>query len=96
VAAGDPEAVGRQLHNRLEGPAERLCPEVAALRARLAALGPAGVLMSGSGTSVFALCRDHPEALRVARGLERGRKDGASPDPGTGPGLRVFIVRSCV
>lgn len=96
VAAGDALAIGRHLHNRLQGPAERLCPEVPALKARLAALAPAGVLMSGSGTSVFALCRDHPEALRVARGLERGRKEGDSPDPGTGPGPRVFIVRSCV
>jgi 4-diphosphocytidyl-2-C-methyl-D-erythritol kinase len=87
VAAGDPEAVGRHLHNRLQDAAERLCPEVAGLRQRLAGLGPAGTLMSGSGTSVFALCRDHAEAVRVARGLEGGRSEG--------DGVRLFIVRSC-
>jgi 4-diphosphocytidyl-2-C-methyl-D-erythritol kinase len=96
VAAGDPEAIGRCLHNRLQAPAERLCPQVARLRERLAGLHPAGALMSGSGTSVFALCRDHAEALRVARGLESGRKEGDNPESGTGEGLRVFIVRSSV
>jgi 4-diphosphocytidyl-2-C-methyl-D-erythritol kinase len=84
VAAGDVDAVGRRLHNRLQGPAERLCPEVGRLRERLAGLGPAGVLMSGSGTSVFALCRDHEEAVRLARGLANGAR------------WRVFLVRSCV
>jgi 4-diphosphocytidyl-2-C-methyl-D-erythritol kinase len=96
VAAGDPDAIGRCLHNRLQAPAERLCPEVARLRERLTGLNPAGLLMSGSGTSVFALCRDHAEALRVARGLESGRKVGDRPDPGTGKGWRLFMVRSCV
>jgi 4-diphosphocytidyl-2-C-methyl-D-erythritol kinase len=96
VAAGAVEEVGRHLHNRLQNPAERLCPAVAELRQRLEALAPAGVLMSGSGTSVFALCRDHPEALRVARGLEGGRKQDGNSGPGNGPGLKVFLVRSCV
>ncbi len=42
--AGDVEELGRRLHNRLEEPAERLRPEVAAWRERLAVLGPAGQL----------------------------------------------------
>jgi 4-diphosphocytidyl-2-C-methyl-D-erythritol kinase len=96
VQSGDAQALGQRLHNRLQDPAERLCPDVAHLRERLAALAPAGVLMSGSGTSVFALCRDHAEALRVVRGLESGRKEGGDPRSGTGAGLRLFMVRSCV
>jgi 4-diphosphocytidyl-2-C-methyl-D-erythritol kinase len=87
LAAGDVEEVGRRLHNRLQAPAERLCPEVAALRHRLEELRPAGVLMSGSGSSLFALCRDPGEAQRVGRGLSDGPEEGSSP--------RVFIVRSC-
>jgi 4-diphosphocytidyl-2-C-methyl-D-erythritol kinase len=92
VAAGDPEAIGRCLHNRLQPVAEGLCPEVHAVRRRLEALAPAGVLMSGSGSTVFALCRDHGEALRVVRGL-------ASAPETPGPlearaGLKVFLVRS--
>jgi 4-diphosphocytidyl-2-C-methyl-D-erythritol kinase len=97
VEAGDVEEIGRRLHNRLEPVAERLCPAVTQLRARLAALNPAGVLMSGSGSTVFALCRDTDEALCVRRGLhpltisETGRGEGADGD-----GPRVHSVRSCI
>jgi 4-diphosphocytidyl-2-C-methyl-D-erythritol kinase len=78
--AGDVEAVGRQLHNRLQESAERLRPEIAAGLERLRAEGPAGQLMSGSGTSLFALCRDPGEAQRLARGVNQSR---------------VYVVRSC-
>jgi 4-diphosphocytidyl-2-C-methyl-D-erythritol kinase len=85
--AGDVEALGRQLFNRLQPVAERLCPVVASLDARLAKLGPAGQRMSGSGSTVFALCRGPAEALRIARGLGAVREECA--------GVRVLIVRSC-
>jgi len=87
VTAGDVVEIGRSLHNRLQGPAEQLCPEVVRLRQRTLALAPAGVLMSGSGSSVFALCGDAAEALRIARGLAETREEY--------PLLRVSIVRSC-
>jgi 4-diphosphocytidyl-2-C-methyl-D-erythritol kinase len=83
--AGDVEALGRSLHNRLEPAAERLCPQVADLHRLLAQAGPAGHRMSGSGSTLFALCRDHDEAVRVAAHL---RSHGAAG--------RVYIVRSCV
>jgi 4-diphosphocytidyl-2-C-methyl-D-erythritol kinase len=87
VEQGSPEEIGRHLHNRLQEPAERLCPEVAAIRQRLAALNLAGCLMSGSGSSLFALGRDRTEALRLAGALRR--------DPG-GPRIAsVHLVRSC-
>jgi 4-diphosphocytidyl-2-C-methyl-D-erythritol kinase len=85
LAAGDAAAVGRLLHNRLQPVAERLCPAVAEGYARLKAQGPAGQLMSGSGTSLFALCRDAAEAARVAQALRC--------QPGN---ARVYVVRSCV
>jgi 4-diphosphocytidyl-2-C-methyl-D-erythritol kinase len=91
--AGDAEAIGRLLHNRLQGPAERLCSEVNDLRGRLAALKPAGQLMSGSGTSVFAVCRDSGEALRVARGLSESLLESAGPHDVAS--ARIFLVRSC-
>jgi 4-diphosphocytidyl-2-C-methyl-D-erythritol kinase len=84
--AGDSERVGRLLHNRLQAPAERLCPPVAVLRQRILALGAAGALMSGSGSTVFALCRSPAEALRVARALTNAREAKAGP--------RVCVVRS--
>jgi 4-diphosphocytidyl-2-C-methyl-D-erythritol kinase len=85
--AGDVRELGRLLHNRLQPAAERLCPAVAGLCARLAGLGPAGQLMSGSGSSVFALCRGPGEALTVARALNSARDELG--------GARVFVVRSC-
>jgi 4-diphosphocytidyl-2-C-methyl-D-erythritol kinase len=85
VKEGRVEEVGKGLFNRLQSVAERLCPPVAEVQARLAALQPTGVLMSGSGTSVFALCRDSREALRVAQGLSGGPSDQT----------RVQIVQSC-
>jgi 4-diphosphocytidyl-2-C-methyl-D-erythritol kinase len=88
VADGNVNEIGRNLFNRLQRAAEELCPAVAETRERLEALRPAGVLMSGSGTSVFALCRDHHEALRVAHGLSAGPRD-----PATNP--RVHVVQSC-
>jgi 4-diphosphocytidyl-2-C-methyl-D-erythritol kinase len=87
AAAGDVEELGRQLHNRLQPAAERLCPAVAGLVERLAGLGPAGRLMTGSGSSVFALCRHPAEALRIARALHSAREVGVP--------TRVRVVRSC-
>ncbi len=86
VEQGDIEAIGRRLHNRLQSAAEQLCPEVAAHRTRLQELRPAGCLMSGSGSSLFALCRDEPEAKRIVQGCS-GIQIEAAP--------RVFLVPSC-
>jgi 4-diphosphocytidyl-2C-methyl-D-erythritol kinase len=33
------------------------------------ALQPAGALLSGSGSTLFAVCRDRDEAERIARGM---------------------------
>jgi 4-diphosphocytidyl-2-C-methyl-D-erythritol kinase len=87
AVAGDVKELGRQLHNRLQPAAERLCPAVAGLSARLAGLGPAGRLMTGSGSTVFALCRHPAEALRIARALRPPRELGFE--------TRVRVVRSC-
>lgn len=87
VGQGEVEGIGRWLHNRLQPVAERLCPALARVQARLAALGAAGQAMSGSGSSFFALCRDPREALHIARGLRSRAEQGMNS--------RVFIVRSC-
>jgi 4-diphosphocytidyl-2-C-methyl-D-erythritol kinase len=88
AAAGNIEELGRCLFNRLQPVAERLCPAVAEWAQRLAHLHPAGQLMSGSGTSLFALCRDRQEAVCIARALSGGPDEGVCP--------RLFIVQSCV
>ena len=83
---GDTEAVGGGLFNRLQPIAEWLCPAIAAAARLLADRGAAGHLMSGSGTTLFALCRDPAEAARVAAELSTSAR---------GPVSRVYVVRSC-
>ncbi len=87
VEQGDPEAIGRHLHNRLQPAALRLCPALAAIQAQVESLGPAGQAMSGSGTTWFALCRNYREAVRLGGEIRKRFKEGLIP--------QVFIVRSC-
>lgn len=56
--------------NSLEAPVFRLEPAVAELKLHLKSVGLRGVLMSGSGSSVFGLAPDADEALFLARQLQ--------------------------
>jgi 4-diphosphocytidyl-2-C-methyl-D-erythritol kinase len=85
--AGGADALGRALFNRLEGPAFGAEPLVGRIRHRLGALGPCGALMSGSGSAVFAVCRDRDHAVQVAGAFQDAR-------PADEPESRVLIVRS--
>jgi 4-diphosphocytidyl-2-C-methyl-D-erythritol kinase len=87
LEGGEVERIGRALHNRLEEPAMKLSPEVAGLREEITRLGPAGVLMSGSGSTVFALARDAADARRLSRAMTSGQDVVGK--------VRVFVVRSC-
>jgi 4-diphosphocytidyl-2-C-methyl-D-erythritol kinase len=87
-ASGDVVGIGRELFNRLAEPAEQLCPTVRKLREALARHAPLGCLMSGSGSTLFALCPDHRAAVRLAAKL---RNEFA-----TDPKPRVFVVRSLI
>ncbi|MBA4064135.1 MAG: 4-(cytidine 5'-diphospho)-2-C-methyl-D-erythritol kinase [Isosphaera sp.] len=87
VRAGDPEAVGRLLFNRLEEPAFALAPVVGRICDRLAAAGPCGARMSGSGSAVFAVCRSREHAQAVAAAFRAAR-------PADEPVSRVLVVRS--
>jgi 4-diphosphocytidyl-2-C-methyl-D-erythritol kinase len=90
LAEGNVEALGRSLHNRLQAPAVRLCPALAELLERLRTTGNAGSRMSGSGSCLFALCRDAREAEQVAANLV----SGLPPDSELAR-TRVFVTRSC-
>ncbi|MBX9579483.1 MAG: 4-(cytidine 5'-diphospho)-2-C-methyl-D-erythritol kinase [Gemmataceae bacterium] len=85
--AGDPEALGAALFNRLEEPAFGLAPLVKAVYQRLAGLNPAGCRMSGSGSAVFAVARDAADAARVAAAFR-------AATPPAEPESRVLLVRS--
>jgi 4-diphosphocytidyl-2-C-methyl-D-erythritol kinase len=91
LADGNVENLGRALHNRLQEPALRACPPAATLYRQLQAAATAGCLLSGSGSCLFALCRDTREAARVIDGLRRGWASGDELES-----TRVFHVRSCL
>jgi 4-diphosphocytidyl-2-C-methyl-D-erythritol kinase len=88
LAAGDADALGAALFNRLQEPAIELCPAAADWHRRLTDCKPAGALLTGSGSCLFALCRNPQEARRVHDDLSRGRLPGAPSSP------RISLVRS--
>ena len=88
LAEGDVESLGRLLHNRLQPAAEQLEGRIGEYHRRLAGLNPAGQLMSGSGSSLFALCRSAEEAGRIAEALTTQRERADE--------FQVFQVRGCV
>ncbi len=82
---GDATALGAAMFNRLEEPAFEIEPLVGRMRQRLGQLNPAGAMMSGSGSTVFAPCRDPHEANRVASAFRDSR-------PTDEPESRVLVV----
>ena len=86
LAEGAIEKIGQLLHNSLQPAAEIVAPALKSYYRRLAETGPAGQLMSGSGSCLFALARDAAEAERIAREL-RGAADREA--------FTVILVRSC-
>lgn len=85
---GDITALGRAMYNRLEEPAMRLSPEVRRIADRLRETASLGVMMSGSGSTVFALAQSAAEAGSYARVVKTIREDGIQ--------ARVHVVRVCI
>jgi 4-diphosphocytidyl-2-C-methyl-D-erythritol kinase len=74
IEKGDVDSVGRFMHNRLQQAAESLEPRIAEYAQMLADAAPAGQMMSGSGSTLFALCRSSEDAQRVAAKLKTRSK----------------------
>ena len=81
---GDLAGIATALHNRLQEPAFAAQPMVREIYQRLIDCKPLGVLLSGSGSCVFALCSDSPSAHRVATRFRQQDPIGCS----------VFVVQS--
>ena len=76
LQTGHPAFIGGQLHNSLEVPAGELSEEVASVLTSLSQVSSVGRMMTGSGSSCFALCAHHGQAVRAAhqlRALGRGQ-----------------------
>jgi 4-diphosphocytidyl-2-C-methyl-D-erythritol kinase len=66
----DLEKMGTFLHNDLEGPALELMPTIGYIKERMLEVGARGVLMTGSGPTVFGLFAKEVEAQRAAQDLK--------------------------
>ena len=64
------EKMGKFLHNDLEGPAMELMPIIKTIKERLLEAGASGVLMTGSGPTVFGLFGKEAEARQAAKDLK--------------------------
>jgi 4-diphosphocytidyl-2-C-methyl-D-erythritol kinase len=76
LAGGNLAAVGRRMQNGLQSAAAGLTPWIGRLADEFREQGVSASQMSGSGTSLFALCRTARQARRLASRL-RARRMGA-------------------
>ena len=67
---GDDDLLADSIGNSLEDAAISLVPEIAQIKEALKAIGLKIVLMSGSGSSVFALSTDQSLIKKAAKQLE--------------------------
>jgi 4-diphosphocytidyl-2-C-methyl-D-erythritol kinase len=81
IASRDWEAVANSMYNVFEDVVLPECPSLAELKRAVTAGGALKVLLAGSGSTLFALTRDHDEAIGVARGI-------------AGRGSEVRVVRA--
>ncbi len=73
LESGDYQGVIKHLGNTLEKPAIELVPEIAEIKKILEGYGFDGVLMSGSGSTVFALSQDDELCTRALVELREKR-----------------------
>lgn len=83
IGEADRETIAKKLGNILEIVTIPACPEVATIKNILEKSGAEGVLMSGSGPTVFAVFSDEAAANRAADTL---KMDGTAKD--------IFVTRT--
>lgn len=71
LEAADLDAVAAALHNDLEGAAMRLRPELLEKKHAVMGARALGALVSGSGPTIFGLCRNEDHAREVSAGIAR-------------------------
>ena len=65
LASGSPENVGACLHNRLEEVVFRLYPEIEKIKKTLAKFDFCGILLSGSGSALYGLCKGERDSKEI-------------------------------
>ena len=66
---GNPENVGKLLYNRLEEVALQLYPDLRLIKEALRAYNFCGLLLSGSGSVIYGLCRRQSDAEEIKNQL---------------------------
>ncbi len=66
---GNPESMGKLLYNRLEEVALRLYPDLRRIKEALRAYNFCGLLLSGSGSVIYGLCRRQSDAEEIKNQL---------------------------
>jgi len=81
---GDFDLIGRSLVDTIAEPRRApLVPGLAAIKRAAAGAGALGCSLSGSGPSLFALCRNRPDAERVAAAMTEAVRGEIGGDPQT-------------
>ncbi len=70
LESGDDDLLANSIFNALEEPAMKLVPEIQVIKDKLKALGLKIVLMTGSGSAVFALSTNRKLIKKAAKELE--------------------------
>lgn len=82
----DKEQIGQRLHNDLEKVVLPNYPQVAQLRQAFQQAGCLGTMMSGSGSTVFALCESQSQAQQVQQNVRTNL---------TEPNLDLWLTSLC-
>ena len=97
LRGGQVHHIGTQLHNSLEVPARQLSAEVTHTLSAMGRVSQVGYLMTGSGSSCFALCSHQEQAVRAAHQL-RSLLSPSSPASQDQKGSRcrsqVYVVQT--
>ncbi len=91
---GSPSELATGLWNDLEPEAIRRCPVISTSQSCLRDLGCLGVLVSGSGPSVFGLCHDLPHAHAIAARLSALQSEAPAPSRHARQPWRIEVVQT--
>ena len=84
LAVGDLKGVTDRMGNVLETVTEREYPVIGGLKELMREMGAENALMSGSGPTVFGICKEKEQASQIAAAIEEKRLAGA-----------VFVTTCC-
>ncbi|TVM03286.1 MAG: 4-(cytidine 5'-diphospho)-2-C-methyl-D-erythritol kinase [Candidatus Brocadia sp. WS118] len=70
LASGNPERLGSCLYNRLEEVVFKLYPEIEKIKKTLAKFDFCGILLSGSGSSLYGLCRGEKDSKEIEQQIK--------------------------